>query len=187
MDEPTEKRKVGHPGGASRRPANKRQPEPTPTLSEADKEALSVINGDELFLTNDELTCVHISMKTSREEAAKRLNWALAKVRKTLEQPHVKLYAIQYREKFISVMVNKEITQLVRQGITPTSVQQRLMDLAMLPPDATKGSIDGQVKALTELSNHLGLKKDDPLGDKSEEELKAIVAAGAKQVNKTVQ
>lgn len=125
-------------------------------------------------------------MKLSREAAATRLGWKLAQVRKTLELPHVKLYAIQYREKFISVMVNREITSLVRQGITRNTIQQRLMDLAMLTPEQTKGSIDGQVKALSELANQLGIKKDDPLADKTDEELKAIVAEGAK-ASKTVQ
>lgn len=177
MDEPTENKRGPKPGSASRRPVEKRSPEPTPKLTDEDKEKLSGISEDQLFLTNDELTCVHISMKQNREAAAKRLGWELKKVRHVLDQPHVKLYAIQYRDKFITVMVNKEIASLTRQGITPLSIQTRLMDLAQLSPEQTKGSIDGQVKALAELAAQLGMKEKDPLANKSVEELEAIVKA----------
>jgi hypothetical protein len=181
MDEPTPK-KVGHPGGASRRPVDKQSPEPTPKLTEDEKAVLDAQGADELFLSNQELTIVHVSMKQSREDAAKRVGLPLKRVREILAQPHVKLYAIQYRDVFMRTMAAKEAASLVRQGITPNTVQQRLMDLAMMPPSETKGSIDGQVKALTELSSHLKLKEDDPLAGKTQEELEQIVKQGTATV-----
>lgn len=162
------------PKGTNRRAARFRKPEQTPELTEADQVKLDSMTEDELFLTRNELDCVHISFRTDRETAAQRLGWSLKKVKECLAKPHVKLYAIHFREDFIKEFVRREVTDSRRKGISPMSVQQRLMDIAMMPPTDTKGSVDGQVKALQELSAHLGLKKDDPLAGKSQEELEAI-------------
>lgn len=177
MDEPDKPKrgKGGHPGGPSNRPESKRAPEPTPKLTEEDKAAIADMTDDDLFLSRQELECVHISFRLSREEAARRLGWPLKKVKDTLNKPHVKMYAIKFREDFIKEFVSREVTDSRKKGVSPATVQARLMEIAMMPPTETKGSVDGQVKALQELSAHLGLKKDDDLNDKSPEELEEIV------------
>lgn len=173
MDEETK------PKGVNRRAPRFRKPEETPKLTEEDHAVIAGTPDEELFLTAKELDCVHISFRDDREAAARSLGWPLKKVKETLAMPHVKLYAIRFRDDFIKEMVRREVTRSRKKGITPGSVQERLMEIAMMPPADTKGSVDGQVKALQELAGHLGLKKDDPLTGKSTEELQAIVA-GAK-------
>lgn len=175
----------GHPGGASARPEGKRTPEPTPKLTDEDKAAIAEMSDDELFLSRKELECVHISFREDRETAAKRLGIPLKKVREILAQPHVKIYAIRFREDFTKEFVRREVTDSRRKNISPLSVQQRLMDIAMMPPSETKGSVDGQVKALQELSAQLGLKKNDGLEDKSPEELAEIVRQEAEKGTKS--
>jgi hypothetical protein len=182
--EPEQKRKRGNQGGPRSRPEGERSPEPAPKLTDEDKAAVEAMSDDELFLSAPELECVHISFRTDREMAAKRLGWTLKKVKDTLNKPHVKLYAIRFREDFIKEMVRREVTNSRKKGITPSTVQERLMEIAMMPPADTKGSVDAQVKALQELAGHLGLKKDDPLAGKTTEELQAIVdGAKAPTVN----
>lgn len=169
------KRAGGHPGGASKRPVSKRAPEPTPKLTDAEKAALAEMSDDELFLSRPELECVHISFRKDRETAAAQLGWPLKKVRETLNKPHVKMYAIRFRDDFIKEFVAREVTDSRKKNVSPVSIQARLMEIAMMPPSETKGSVDGQVKALQELSAQLGLKKDDGLEGKTPEELEEIV------------
>lgn len=184
-EETQPKRRAGHPGGASARPESKRSPEPTPKLSEEEKAALEGMSEDELFLSRPELECVHISFRQDRETAAKRLGWPLKRVKETLNKPHVKLYAIRFREDFIKEFVRQEVATSRKKGVSRDTVQERLMAIAMMPPNETKGSVDGQVKALQELSAQLGLKKEDGLEDKTPEELAAIVLQEAER-NKRV-
>jgi hypothetical protein len=179
------KKRVGRPSGPATRPEGKRAPEPPVKLSAEDKEKLASTTDDELFLTEQEILCVTLSFRKDRETAAVRLGWSMRKVKDCLAQPHVKLYAYRWREEFIKEAVRREVTEYRRKGITPLEVQKRLMDIAMMPPAETKGSVDGQVKALQELSAHMGLKKDDGLGDKTEEELKAIVAGTRGKIPET--
>jgi hypothetical protein len=182
--EPERKRKRGNQGGPRVRPEGERAPEPAPKLTDEDKAVIDAMSDDELFLTRPELDCVHISFRTDRESAARSLGWTLKKVKECLNKPHVKLYAIRFREDFIKEMVRREVTNSRKKGLTPTTVQERLMEIAMMPPSDTKGSVEGQVKALQELAAHLGLKKDDPLAGKTTEELQAIVnGAKAPTVN----
>jgi len=125
-------------------------------------------------------------MKKNREAAALRLGWSIKEVLNCLKQPHVKLYAIEFRERFIKTMAQMEVAALKKTGITRSSIESRLMDLALMDPEQTKGSIDGQVKALQALGNIIGLTKDDPLERKSDEELMDLVmSAREKATGKT--
>jgi hypothetical protein len=157
------------------RPEEQQAPEPEPSLTAKERENIDKVAFDTLFLTREEQACVHLSMEESREKAAVRLGWTLAQVMGCLAQPHVKLYAIEYRAVFMNVLARRRAASLLKVGVTRSSVQERLMDIAMMDPDRTKGSVDGQVKALTQLANILGMTKDDPLKDKTDEELMNIV------------
>lgn len=157
------------------RPEEEQAPEPQPHLTDSEVDRIGKISDDALFLTRQEQACVHISMEESREKAAVRLGWTIEQVMECLRQPHVKLYAIEYREKFMAHLARKRAASLNKVGVNSTSVQERLMELAQMAPEQTKGTIDGQVKALSALANILGLTKDDPLKGKSDEELLAIV------------
>lgn len=175
-DPTTEKpKRAGRPKGRAARPENKRVPEPAPKLTDKEKEKLDRIADDALFLSQDEIACVHLAMKKNREAAANRLGWTIEQVLHCLKQPHVKLYAIEYREKFIKTMAQKEASELRKVGISRETIMERLMSIAQLDPADTKGSVDGQVKALQALGAMVGLGKGDPLGDKSDEELLSIV------------
>lgn len=164
--------------GPKPRPESEQAPEPTPALNERERERIAQIADDALFLTRDEQACVHLCMEESREAAAVRLKWPLSQVVACLRQPHVKLYAIEYRETFMKRLAKKRADSLSRVGVSRASVQERLMQIAMMEPAETRGSVDAQVKALTQLSNILGMTKDDPLKDKSDAELMEIVERG---------
>lgn len=140
-----------------------------------------------LFLTGDERACVHISIRDSRETAASRLNWTNKQVNDCLNRPHVKAYALRFSERCLAMHAEKEVTADRARGVSPANIQKRLMDIAMMSPSETKGSVDGQVKALQELAAQLGLKKDDPLTGKSIEELEEIRDRGLKKTAPTVQ
>lgn len=171
-DQPTPKTK--------RQRANK--PALQPTL---DEETIEKAVEDEVFLTKSEMNCVNLAMEDSIESAASQLGWSLKEVRECLKRPHVRLYAMEVRNELIKRVAQEKGRRWRKKGISPVSVQERLMEIAMMPPNETKGSVDGQVKALQELASHLGLKKDDPLTGKTEEELKAIVAGARGSLTKT--
>lgn len=170
------------------RPEGEQEPEPVPHLTETEKKKLDAVSDDSLFLTMDERACVHISMEESREKAAIRLGWTIEQVLDCLKQPHVKMYAIEYQQQFMKSLASNRIKALTKVGINRTAIQERLMQLANLQPSETKGSIEGQVKALTQLANILGLtSKDDDLKDKTDEELQAIVNRANNAAKSTVQ
>ena len=152
------------------------QPEPVPHLTDAEMEKIDEIADDALFLTREEQAAVHLSMEESREKAAGRLGWTMKQLLDCLKQPHVKLYAMEYREIFMKRLARSRAESLKRVGVNPTAVLERTMQLAQMDPSETNRRIDGQVKALTLLASVLGMtQKDDPLKNKTEEELMEIV------------
>lgn len=158
------------------RPEAEQTPEPHPHLTPSEMDKIGKVADDALFLTREEQACVHLSMEESREKAAMRLGWSMKQVLDCLAQPHVKLYAIEYRETFMRSLAQNRVRSLGKVGVNRANLQSRLMELAMMDPRQTGGKIDGQVKACAELASILGLKdKNDPLRDKSDEELQEIV------------
>lgn len=133
---------------------------------------------DVLFPTREEQACVHLCIEKSKGEAARVLGWPLKTVMATLRQPHVKLYAIEYRSIYVKELARVRNLSLNKVVVTRESILARLMEIAQMDPALTRGSTDGQVKALRILSEIHGFMKDDPLLGKTDEELEEIVKQG---------
>jgi len=144
-------------------------------LTAAELKRVEKIKTDALFITHEQKACVHLSMEVGRDEAAKKLGWTPQQVNKCLKLPHVKLYALKYSEIFMKHMAQHRVNSLRKVGVTRDSVNARLMEIALMSPDETKNNVLGQVKALEQLSSNVGLGRPDPLGEKTDEELEAIV------------
>lgn len=166
-------------GGAARRGRKKggknSRPVLIPELNEEELAKLDAIREEALFLSRDDQTCVHLCMEQSVEAAAKALGWSAKKVRGCISRPAVKLYALEYRDKFLTIMAQKRANTLTRVGCTREAIIGRYMELGLMEPDRTKGTIDGQVKALQAASALAGFTKDDPLEGKTDQELEDMV------------
>jgi hypothetical protein len=152
-----------------KRPYKRKEPKKTP--EEVEHEAM--------LLTVQEKACVLIAIEQNEGEAAIRLGLSLEEVREILASAPVKLYLAKLQEAEMHEIARWKARKFRQVGITRTAVEERLMTLAMMDPLETKGTIDGQVKALAALADKFGYAKaDDPLAGKSPDELKAIVRKG---------
>jgi hypothetical protein len=129
----------------------------------------------DLCLSRDEQAAVHLVAELGAEKASIELGWRYGDLCDCLNQTHVQDYMREYRAEFLKQMARRRAVSLVKKGITRDGILERAMELAQLDPTDTKGSVDGQVKALKLLSDVMGLTGDDPLKDKTDEELQDIV------------
>jgi len=168
-----------------RRPEN-RKPEPKRPLQKKDLDRLDKIEAEAEILSVDERACAHLATEYSKEQAATVLGWTLSEVNETLNLPHVRLYLKKADEAFLGELAKAKVRRMVRVGISRATIEQRLMELAQMPPEDTKGRIDGQVKALATLAKMYGLlsESDDEalkrrLEKKTPEELQGIIIKAA--------
>jgi len=140
-----------------------------------------------LMLTGDEYAVLLLSIEEGKEEAAIRMGWAVEEVQALIESPKAKLFMVKMQDSWAELIAQRKMARFVRKGITPGSVQERFMELAMMEPERTKGTIEGQVKALRSLAEMMGLlghNQEDPLKNKSVDELKEYVRTfAAKTIN----
>jgi hypothetical protein len=171
----------------------KKQPSPKVTEAEAPgseggkrKKRTPKIVSPDLCLSRDEQAAVHLVAEIGAERASIELGWRYGDLVDCLNQPHVQTYMLEYRNAFIKQMARRRAVSLVKKGITRDGILERAMELASIDPADTRGSVDGQVKALKLCSDIMGLSGDDPLAKKTDEELEAIVAeANSEKLNRT--
>lgn len=166
----------------------KKQPSPKVTAPETAaepakkrKRASKLISQAELCLTREEAAAVHTVIEMGPEKASVELGMRYGDLSDLLKLPHVQAYMQEYRGEFIKQMARRRARNLTRKGITKDAILERAMDLANTDPSDTKGTIDGQVKALKLISDVMGLGVDDGLKDKSDAELEEIVTGAQKE------
>ncbi len=121
----------------------------------------------------------------SVKDAAESLGLSEAEGQGLFSRPQVRKYLDSYQTLFIEKMAEARVATLMRKGINRDSIADRYMLLASMPPERTKGSIDGQVDALRAVTELLGIKFDPAklpgiLAAMTEDELKGY-EAGSKQ------
>jgi len=135
------------------------------------------------ILTEQEKTFIHLSMATGEEKAAATLGLQPDAVAKLKKSKPVQDYLKQYRHHFLREMARYELNRITRLPVSREDVVGRLLALALTPPEETKGTIDGQVEALSTISEILGLKftardADSFFKGKSVEELRNYALTG---------
>lgn len=139
------------------------------------------VQHEEMFLSPEEDAIVQAVMGLGMEDAAMRLGMRTTEIETVLNRSHVQRFMLDFRREFSRRLARRRVSMLVRKGVTRENVLERLMELANLDPEETKGSIIGQVKALEALGDFLGMSEKDPLKNKSTDELKAIVLEAQRQ------
>ena len=113
-------------------------------------------------LTEEQKVAAHLYIKhgskTGPPQAAEALGATPEQVKKLLDAPAVKRYIQQYNHAFLREMARYELSKITRFPVSREDVVGRLYALALTPPEETKGSIEGQVKAVETLADVLGLK-----------------------------
>src|SRR5580704_1420163 len=67
----------------------------------------------------------------------------------TKSKPHVRAYMLEHRAAVEQQLVQQEAQQLYRLNLDREKVLARLWEIANLSPEMTRGSITGQVKAIS--------------------------------------
>jgi hypothetical protein len=132
-------------------------------------------------LTIDQIVCLIAGVKFGPEEAALRLGWTVAQVESELHRPACEFTIKMMRDMLLTEIVRTEVRALRKKVLNKATIEERLIELAYLDPTETKGSIEGQVKALKTLGDLFGFAKPetDPLKNKSTDELQDLVRQGA--------
>lgn len=165
------------------RPVEKRKPAKVRKLQSPEQENLAEIEKAAAKLSQLELACAIIATEQSEEVAAQNLGIDLVAVKDILRRKPVIWYLEQVQQRTIEKLAQAKVRLFRKVGVTQANVEQRLMDLAQMDPSETKGSIEGQVKALRTLAEILGmLNPDDPLKGKSRQELEAFVQKAAERM-----
>jgi hypothetical protein len=165
-----------------RRPEN-RKPEKLKPLKKKDQRNPEQVELDCLALTEIEQACAIICVEKDKETAAIQLHMSLTEVNEVMESAPVRLYLQKLQAQTIKELAKVKVRVMRKVGICRATLEQRLMELANLDPTLTKGSIDGQVKALRTLAEMFGYAKEqDPLEGKTPEELRQIVTHGHKLI-----
>lgn len=164
---------------AKPRPERQRKPEgfrPPKKLTRREAEELEYST---CLVNADQQVCIQLSTFYDREYAALTMGWTLDQVEATLRLPECRNYARKQQQINMDAIARAKIRQLTKVHINPAAVEERAMELAMLDPKETRGTIDGQVKALRLLAETLGMLggTEDPLRGKSREDLVGIVNA----------
>jgi hypothetical protein len=101
-------------------------------------------------ITDTEMAFAHLLMSgtmTDREAAqAAGLNPETASYTKA--KPRVRDYMVEHREAVAKKLVEQEAEGLRKLNLNRDQILTRLWELASLSPDATRGSITGQIKAM---------------------------------------
>lgn len=92
--------------------------------------------------------------------------------------------SLNNRTVFMRDMARMRALSIKPVSVTKETIRARLMELAQTDPRETRGSLDGQVKALRALADINGLTKDDPLCDKTDDELMQMVMNAAEKIGK---
>lgn len=113
--------------------------------------------------------------------AAEELGLAPADGARYNQRKGVQQYMSHYRAIFAEKVAEYEAAALFKRKITRESIAEHFMALATMPPERTKGSIDGQVEALKAVGDLLGLKFDPKalpglIGTMTDEQLRAYEA-----------
>ena len=155
--------------------ARKRKPAKKKVLSEGQLNSIE-LEKCARALSTDELAVALLSTEFSMEHAASTLGWDIAAVKQVWASPVVQRWLMKAQEIFMHKLASTRVRMLKKVNCTPTEVEQRLMQLAQMDPADTKGSIDGQVKALRTLAEVYGLfDPEDPLKGKNRDQLRAMV------------
>jgi hypothetical protein len=163
------------------RPADKRKPTKLKPLSKKNQKSPEVAETECLALTEIEQACAIICIEKDKESAAIQLHMSMTEVNEVMESAPVRLYLQKLQDQTIKELAKVKVRVMRKVGICRATIEQRLMELAMLDPERTKGSVDGQVKALNTLATRFGYgKENDPTENMTPEELQKLVLSKAK-------
>ncbi len=164
------------------RPAERRKPEKLRPLKKKDRENERV-EDDCLSLTVIEKACAMICIERDRESAAIELSLSLMEVQKIMDSAPVRLYLKKLQAEEIVQMAKVKVRAMRKVNICRATIEARLMELAMMDPEKTKGSVDGQVKALNTLATRFGYGHEtDPTEGMTPEELQKLVLSKARTI-----
>jgi hypothetical protein len=170
-----------HRPSDSLRPTGKRKPEKLRPLKKQDQKNLARVEDDCLALTVIEKACAVICIEKDKESAAIELNMSMVEVQEIMDSAPVRLFLKKLQAEEITQMARVKIRTLRKVKICKGTIEQRLMELANMDPEKTKGTIDGQVKALSTLATRFGYGGEkDPTEDMTPEELQQLVMKKAK-------
>ena len=163
------------------RPVEKRKPEKLRPLKKKDKVSPEQAETECLALTEIEQACAIICVEKDKETAAIQLKMSMAEVNEVMESAPVRLYLQKLQDQTIKELAKVKVRVMRKVGVCRATIESRLMELAMMDPDKTKGTIDGQVKALNTLAQRFGYGKEtDPTESMTPEELQKLVLSKAK-------
>ncbi len=128
------------------------------------------------LLRLDERACILLCVEYDEQKAAIEMGWPLAQVKALLKEERTKQFLTRADDHFFKEYAKSRVRHLLKVGVTKANIEDRLMQLAMMDPAHTKGSIEGQVKALSTLADKFGYGKDqDPVGKMTPDEQKALI------------
>jgi len=123
-------------------------------------------NEDNNLITDQEIAFVHLivsgNMTDQRAAAAVGLDPNTAAYIKS--KPCVRAYLLEHRARMQQQLVEQETEDLPRFHLGREQVLDRLWELAVLGPEVTRGSITGQVKAMSMIVAIEGLIPDRRAG-----------------------
>ena len=167
----------------SPRPVEKRKPEKLKPLRKKDQKSPEQAETECLALTEIEQACAIICIEKDKETAAIQLKMSLTEVNEVMESAPVRLYLQKLQDQTIKELAKVKVRVMRKVGICRATIESRLMELAMMDPDKTKGTIDGQVKALNTLAARFGYGQEiDPTEKMTPEERRALVLQQARTI-----
>jgi hypothetical protein len=127
--------------------------------------------------------CIKHGTKHGPEIAARELGATVADVRHVMKRPEIQRYIQQYNHAFLKEVARYELSQITKYPVSRDDIIGRLYMLSLTPPEETKGTIDGQVSAMSAIVDLLGLKfsprdADSFFKDKTPEELRNYALYG---------
>ena len=138
-------------------------------------------------ITNQEIAFVHLilagAMNDRRAAKAAGLNPDSAAYTKA--KPRVQAYMLDHRAAVEEKLVNQEVEGLRRLNLSRDQILTRLWELARLSPEATRGSISGQVKAMSMILALEGLVLNQRVTPSQTQSANASYAAAESQPNTT--
>jgi hypothetical protein len=138
-------------------------------------------------LSEQEKVAVHLYIKhgsrTGPAKIAEALEVSLDVAKALLKQTRCANYIQTYNLTFLKHMARYELSQVTKYAVTREDIIGRLYMLALVPPDETKGTIEGQVEAMNAIIDLLGLKfsprdADSYFKDKTAEQLRHYALHG---------
>jgi hypothetical protein len=115
-------------------------------------------SGGTLPLTEDERVFIHMVIKHGVQQAASTLNKNAKELGDLMKRRPVQRYLHGYNNEFIKQMARWEVNQITKFPVGRADVISRALALALMPPNETKGDIEGQVKALEMIAEIMGMK-----------------------------